>query len=139
MSIETAARVRQDVEILMRDGVTGLKGAFPVGLIDDLRADMEAAFEQAIGRPDGAVGRGPERWYVEVHPEDLRAFATIASHPWVQAMSESVLGPDYKFVEVGFDVPFRGARPALASRLSLTSGDLARPAADVTRVQPDRR
>jgi hypothetical protein len=61
-------------------------------------------------RPHGAVGRGPQRWYVEVHPEDLRGFEAIATHPWVAAMSEAVLGDDYRFVEVGFDIPFQGAK-----------------------------
>jgi len=102
--------VQPPVADLLRDGITSLRGAFPVELIDGLREDMEIAYAEAISRPDGAVGRGPNRWYVEVHPEYLRAFAQIATHPWVQAMSESVLGPDYKFVEVGFDVPFQGAK-----------------------------
>jgi ectoine hydroxylase-related dioxygenase (phytanoyl-CoA dioxygenase family) len=31
------------------------------------------------------------------------------THPWVTAVSETVLGPDYEIVEIGFDIPFPGA------------------------------
>ncbi len=110
MSIATTHDVTQDVETLQRDGITALKGAFSSELVDGLREDMEAAYTEAIDRPGGAVSRGPKRWYIEVHPEAFRAFEQIATHPWVRAMSEAVLGPDYKFVEVGFDVPFQGAK-----------------------------
>jgi len=60
--------------------------------------------------PEGAVGRGPQRYYVEIHPEALRGFVELATHPWVMAVSEAVLGPDYKIVEIGFDVPLQGAK-----------------------------
>jgi hypothetical protein len=110
MSVGIAQQVSPDVESLLRDGIVGLRGAFPVPLIDALREDMERAYAEAIDRPGGAINRGPKRWYIEAHPEDFRAFEQIASHPWLAAMCESVLGPDYKFVEVGFDVPFQGAQ-----------------------------
>lgn len=110
MTVATGSTVSKDLETLLHDGIVGLKGAFPVSLIDDLRHDMEAAFQEAIKRESGAVGRGPQRWYVEVHPEDLRGFEQIATHPWVSAMSKAVLGNDYRFVEVGFDIPFQGAK-----------------------------
>ena len=110
MSLVVDHEVTADVDTLQRDGIVGQTGAFPSSLIDGLREDMERAYAGAIERPGGAVNRGPKRWYIEVHPEDLRAFAEIAGHPWVHAMSEAVLGPDYRFVEVGFDVPFQGAQ-----------------------------
>ena len=68
------------------------------------------AFWAAIQRPGGAVPRGPRRWYVEVHPQQIGGFVDLVTHPWVTSMSESVLGPDYEIVEVGFDVPFQGAK-----------------------------
>src|SRR3712207_9201857 len=34
----------------------------------------------------------------------------LVTHPWVVAMSEAVCGPDYQIVEIGFDVPFQGAK-----------------------------
>ena len=98
------------VATLERDGITALKGAFPPEWADRMREDMMTAFWAAIQRPGGAVGRGPRRWYVEVHPQDIDGFVDLVSHPWVVAMSEAVLGKDYQIVEIGFDVPFQGAR-----------------------------
>ena len=71
---------------------------------------MMTAFWDAIRRPGGAIGRGPRRWYVELHPEALSGFVELATHPWITAMSAHVLGPDWQIVEVGFDTPFQGAR-----------------------------
>ncbi len=94
---------------LYTDGIAALRGAFSPAWVADVRADMEAAFDEAIGRPGGAVGRGPKRYYVEIHPEQLRGFVDLVTHPWVTAVSETVLGPDYEIVEIGFDIPFPGA------------------------------
>lgn len=94
---------------LYGDGIIGLKAAFPRNLIAQLREDIDQLFAEALAQPGGALGRGPNRYYVEVHPERLRGFAEIAMHPWVVAVCESVLGPDYRIVEVGFDVPGPGA------------------------------
>jgi ectoine hydroxylase-related dioxygenase (phytanoyl-CoA dioxygenase family) len=71
---------------------------------------VDAAFEEARSREGGAVGRGPERWYVEIHPEALRGFVELVEHPWVRTVCETILGPDYQVVEVGFDTPFPGAQ-----------------------------
>ena len=98
------------VATLERDGITALKGAFSPEWADRMREDMMTAFWAAIQRPGGAVGRGPRRWYVEVHPQDITGFVDLVTHPWVVAMSEAVLGKDYQIVEIGFDVPFQGAR-----------------------------
>jgi hypothetical protein len=75
-----------------------------------MREDMMTAFWDAIQRPGGAVGRGPRRWYVEIHPQAHSGFAELSSHPWVTAMCEAVLGPRYEIVEIGFDTPFQGAK-----------------------------
>lgn len=99
-----------DVAVLHRDGIVARPGAFPRGWAEQLRQDMLTAFWDAIQRPGGAIGRGPRRWYVEVHPEAISGFIDLVSHPWVTAMSEAVLGPDYEIVELGFDTPFEGAR-----------------------------
>ncbi|PWU51929.1 phytanoyl-CoA dioxygenase [Micromonospora sp. S4605] len=94
---------------LYRDGITACPGAFSVDWVDQVGEDIDAAFREARSRPDGAVGRGPERWYVEIHPEQLRGFVDLVTHPWVVAVCRAVLGPDYEIVELGFDIPFPGA------------------------------
>ena len=104
------ADLAADLETLVRDGVVGRAGALGRDAVERLRQDMEAAFSEAIARPGGAIGRGPRRWYVELHPQALRDFAAIAGHSWIAAMSEAVLGPDWRIVEVGFDTPLTGAR-----------------------------
>ena len=102
-----------DVEAIRRgletDGVVSRKGAFPRWWVEQVRADIDVAFEEARCREGGAVGRGPNRWYVEIHPEALSGFVELVEHPWVRTVCETVLGPDYRIVEVGFDTPFPGA------------------------------
>ena len=78
--------------------------------VDQLGEDIDAAFAEASGRANGAIGRGPNRWYVEVHPQALRGFVDLVEHPWVRTVCEAVLGPQYHIVEVGFDIPFAGAK-----------------------------
>jgi hypothetical protein len=111
-----AAEDRQDVydvgEImggLYGDGIIALKGAFSPAWADAMREDIETLFAEARQVQGGALPRGPQRWYVEVHPERIRGFVDIATHPWFVAVCEAVLGPDYRIVEVGFDIPFPGA------------------------------
>jgi hypothetical protein len=95
---------------LYGDGFIALKGAFSRDWVQQLREDLDVAYEEALARPGGAVGRGPKRHYVEIHPEDIRGFVELATHPWVDAVCRAVLGPEYKIVELGFDVPGPGAQ-----------------------------
>lgn len=106
----TASDVTKDVETLFSDGVVGLKGAFSREFAENMREDMMTAFWKAIQRPGGAVGRGPRRWYVEIHPQEFGGFVELTTHPWVVSMCTAVLGPDYQIVEIGFDTPFQGAK-----------------------------
>jgi len=101
-----AADIMRD---LYGDGVTTLTAAFAPSLGDLLREDIEILFTEALATPGGALPRGPERWYVEVPPERIRAFVEIVTHPWFVAICETVLGRDYRIVEIGFDIPFPGA------------------------------
>jgi hypothetical protein len=94
---------------LYGDGIIALKGAFPREWVERMREDIEILFAEAQLVPRGALPRGPQRWYVEVSPERVRGFVDIATHPWFVAVCEAVLGPDYRIVEVGFDIPFPGA------------------------------
>lgn len=91
------------------DGIIGFKGAFSREWVQQLHEDILMLYEEALKRPGGAIGRGPKRHYVEIHPEDIRGFVEFATHPWVIAVCEAVLGPKYKIVEIGFDIPNPGA------------------------------
>jgi hypothetical protein len=102
--------VRADVEVLHRDGITARKGAFSREWTDRVREDVMTAFWAAIQRPGGAIGRGPRRWYVGLHPEQLDGFVDLVTHPWVTSMCRAVLGGDYRIIEIAFDVPFQGAK-----------------------------
>ena len=94
---------------LYGDGIIGLRGAFERNWAAELGEDIAVLFADALKRPGGTVGRGPKRYYVEIHPEGIRGFLDFVIHPWVVAVSEAVLGPEYKIVEIGFDVPLPGA------------------------------
>jgi hypothetical protein len=94
---------------LYGDGIIGLKRAFAPEWADRLREEIMSLFEDARAVPGGSLPRGPQRWYVEVQPERISGFVDIASHPWFVSVCEAVLGPDYRIVEVGFDIPFPGA------------------------------
>jgi hypothetical protein len=109
MTTSTPDTGQQARDAIYRDGITALRGAFSVAWADAMREDIETAFAEAIDRPGGAVGRGPHRYYVEIHPEQLRGFADLVTHPWVTAVCTAVLGESYEIVELGFDIPFAGA------------------------------
>jgi hypothetical protein len=94
---------------LYGDGIIGLKGAFSREWVARMGEDIWTLFEEARRQPRGALERGPNRYYVEIHPERMRGFLDIVTHPWVVAVCKAVLGPDYKVVEVGFDIPGPGA------------------------------
>lgn len=114
MSTDTFAPTDEfDVASLMGglygDGIIACQGAFSREWVAQLGQDIAVLFEEARQQPGGALERGPNRFYVEIHPERLRGFADIITHPWLVAVCRAVLGPDYKVVEAGFDVPGPGA------------------------------
>jgi hypothetical protein len=94
---------------LYGDGIIALQGAFSRDWAGRMGEDISLLFEEARQVPGGALPRGPERYYVEVHPERVSGFVDIVTHDWFVAVCEAVLGPDYRIVEVGFDIPFPGA------------------------------
>jgi hypothetical protein len=91
------------------DGFIACKGAFTSEWVRQMGDDIAVLFQEALARPGGALPRGPNRYYVEIHPERLRGFVDLITHPWVVAVSRAILGPDYRIVEAGFDVPGPGA------------------------------
>jgi hypothetical protein len=95
---------------LYRDGIISLPGCFEPSWADRLHEDFEAAFRLARSYPGGTISRGPERYYFAVHPEHIRGFVDLISHPAVARLCEHVLGTDYEVVELGFDVPLGGAK-----------------------------
>ena len=109
-SVPEIQNVEPDIQTLQQDGIVAQKAAFSREFVEQMREDMMTAFWEAIQRPGGAVGRGPRRWYVEVHPQAISGFVDLVTHPWFVAMSERVLGPNYEIVEIGFDTPFQGAK-----------------------------
>jgi hypothetical protein len=109
-SPDQAVDARAIHEALYGPGILAYPGAFTTDWADRLREDIEREFAAARDRPGGAVGRGRNRWYVEVHPQSIRGFLDIVTHSWFDAVCTEVLGADYQIVEVGFDIPFPGAR-----------------------------
>ena len=103
------SRIRGAAAAVVENGYAVCRGALESARIAHLRDEVGRAFEEARRAPGGAVARGPERWYVEVHPERIGGFVDVADHPWVAGVAEAVLGPDYRIVEFGFDIPFPGA------------------------------
>ncbi len=90
-------------------GIVARRGAFERDWVARLREDVDTLFDEARRIPGGAVPRGPNRHYVEIHPERLRGFVDLMTHPWITTVARAVLGPGWRVVEVGFDVPGPGA------------------------------
>jgi hypothetical protein len=95
---------------LYGDGFLARRGALERAFVADLARDLEVLDREALSRPGGALPRGPNRHYVEIHPERLRGFVRLLTHPWITGVCAAVLGPEWKLVEVGYDVPGPGAK-----------------------------
>ena len=108
-------------EAIYRDGVVTLKGALAPEWADAVLADFDVLYREAEqrdresgdGSARGRVPRGPGadamRYYLAVHPERVSGFRQLVTHPLVDAVCREVLGDDYQYVEVGFDVALPGA------------------------------
>lgn len=94
---------------LFDDGYALCQGVLAPAHTAHLREQVHRMFKDALNA-GAAVERGPQRWYVEVHPEAIDGFIDIAAHPWVGGVAQAVLGNDYRVVEFGFDIPFPGAQ-----------------------------
>lgn len=100
----------QAYDVLIRDGIAAVPGALPRDWGVQLAEDFAVLFDEARSRPDGTVNRGTNRFYFTVHPERLRGFAAVAAQPMLRSLSSAVLGPDWRILEVAFDVPLPGSR-----------------------------
>jgi hypothetical protein len=107
--MDTAYEAADIMRGLYGDGIIACKGVFSREWTAQLGEDIAMLFAEAQARPGGALARGPNRYYVETHPQRLRGFLDIVSHPWFRAVCACVLGPHYMVVEVGFDIPGPGA------------------------------
>jgi hypothetical protein len=85
---QASSRIETD---LYGPGITALRGAFSREWVGRVREDLDAAFADAIQRPGGAVARGPNRYYVEIHPQALRGYVELTTHPWVVEVCERIL------------------------------------------------
>ncbi len=95
---------------LRTDGIHSLPGAFPPEWADRLHEECLALHEAASTYERGRISRGRNRWYFAVHPEQLSGIVDLLTHPWLTAISEAMLGPDYQVAEVAFDVSFPGSK-----------------------------
>ena len=120
-SLTATAGAQAGIDAIHRDGIATLKGALPRRWAADLLADFEVLYAEAeardlgspVGQARARVPRGPgevaRRYYLAVHPERVRGFRDLVSNRLVDAVCRGVLGDDYQFVELGFDVAMPGA------------------------------
>ncbi len=107
---DAVAYLSADVEALKRDGIAVRERAFTPRWATEMAEDLDELFVEAVSASGGAVPRGLARYYIEIHPERLRGFSALVSHRWVVAVAEYVLGPQFRFVELGFDIALPGAQ-----------------------------
>jgi hypothetical protein len=100
--------VSADRATLIRDGIVGLKGAFSRDWAERMREDMLTGFWEAIQRPGGAVGRGPRRWYVEIHPQPSVASPTSARTLGSRQCAGLCLATIIKSSKLASTLPLRG-------------------------------
>lgn len=79
--------VEEAVDALYCEGVVGHKQAFSRNWVTELAGHVDAAFVEARSRDGAALGRGLQRWRVEMHPQALRGFVDLVDHPWLRAIS----------------------------------------------------
>lgn len=92
------------------DGIAALPEAFAPEWAERLHEECMALHEAASAYESGRIGRGRNRWYFAVHPEQLSGIVDLLTHPYLTSISEALLGPDYEVAEVAFDVSFPGSK-----------------------------
>ena len=105
-------------ERLYQDGIIGPPGRLHPRLGRDLGEDIMAAFDEARAARTAPSVAGRTATTSRSTPRRCAASSSWPATPGCGAVSEAVLGPDYRIVEVGFDIPLsRRDEPALAPRL----------------------
>ncbi len=100
----------QDHVLALRtDGIVGVPGAMSSEWARQTLEDFNAIYAIQSSFEGGTVSRGRNRRYLAVHPERLRGFVELATHPVITTICAEMLGPDWQLCEVGFDVPFPGS------------------------------
>ncbi|NMR21641.1 phytanoyl-CoA dioxygenase family protein [Cellulomonas fimi] len=97
-------------EQVYRDGIAVVRDALPRSWAEQLDEDLSRELGLALRTPGGVAARGWNRFYFEPYAERLRGFVELASHPVVGAVAEQMLGPDWRIVELGTDIPLPGAQ-----------------------------
>jgi hypothetical protein len=109
VTVSAGQSIGQLVEVLPETGVAPIPGAFSASWADRLAEDFGQLLDEALQYSGGTAPRGPNRHYFAVHPERVRGFADLVTHPIVCGVAATMLGADYQFVELAFDVPLPGA------------------------------
>ena len=111
-NLDTHADVSRDVAAIMGglygDGIIALKGAFSREWVAGAARGHRPRCSRRRSRgPAARSGAGRSATTSRSTPSGMRGFVDLVTHPWVVAVCEAVLGPDYQIVEIGFDVPVR--------------------------------
>lgn len=93
------------------DGLAVGKGALDLRLVQTLRTVAMRLYSDALHNGN-AVLRGPDRYYFQIDLESLGLNLGLAliRNAWFRGVSEAILGPEYRIVDLGIDVPGPGAR-----------------------------
>jgi len=93
------------------DGFAAMPGVLPLAWADRLAEDVNRQLVAALEVENGAgvAFRGWNRFYLELYPERISGFAELAENAAVHGCSRSVLGDEYRIVELAADVPLPGA------------------------------
>jgi hypothetical protein len=106
----TAPNITTAVDAIERNGLTSLTG-FGADWCAELLADFWTAWNMVQRHRGVRVRRGANRWRFPIHPQDLRGnhFLDLVTHPEITRLCETMLGSDYTFYELVFDVGLAGA------------------------------
>lgn len=97
------------IDAIYRDGIVGIPDLLPTTWADQLDEDLKKELMAAFSHEGGTAPRGWNRFYFEPYAERLRGFLDLITHPAILELSARMFGEDFKFVELGCDLPLPGA------------------------------